>query len=314
MTTIFKRLLRKILNPLSTVDWLSGNSTEGSVLLNDQLPPDQALRRYARLARRQGIPTLLLALSFDCDTPEDAAAAESLDPILRGKGIKTTYAVPGEMLLLGRKVYRRIADYGAHFINHGSLPHAQWHESRYRGITFYDKMTTEEVVRDIKEGHRIVEEVIGKPPQGFRAPHFGSYQRPEQLAVIYRTARALGYSFCTTTLPNLALNSGPAILVDGGLYEFPLSGSLQSPLTIFDSWNYLADYEKLILKEEYFDLFVNTVNYFLTNRLGGVLNLYVDPSHVVDASPFHEAIDYVVSKNITSLHYSDLIALVKGAS
>lgn len=270
------------------------------------------IRTYAQLSRAQGIGQLVLVLSFDCDTPEDALAAERLHPVLERKGIRATYAVPGEQLRAGHTIYHRLAEAGAPFINHGALPHAEWRNDRYHSITFYNELSTEEVIADIRRGHEIVLDVTGRPPDGFRAPHFGYYQQPQQLQVVHDTARELGYRFCTTTLPSLALAQGPAIDM-GGLYEFPLSGSLRAPTTILDSWNYLSDRRDYALKKDYFRDFRETVDFFLKRGLPGVLNYYVDPAHVVDAEPFHRALDYAVARNLPTLHYTDLAALMERA-
>ena len=60
-------------------------------------------------------------------------------------------------------------------------------------VTFYDQMSAAEVEADIRRGHETVTKVMGEAPRGFRAPHFGSFQSPNQLALIYRVVRDLGY-------------------------------------------------------------------------------------------------------------------------
>ena len=273
------------------------------------LPGPIAFKRFSQLCKRSGLNQLYVILSFDCDTDQDAEAALSLDGPLRKDGIKSTYAVPGEQLTRSAEKYRKIAEAGSRFINHGAQPHTQFRDGRNEAITFYNEMKTEEVIDDIEAGHAIVQDVSGQPPRGFRAPHFGYYQYPEQLDVIYRTAKKLEYTFCTTTLPRLALNSGPAIAASG-LHEFPLTGSLQKPNTILDSWNYLDHDGDRSLMDSYGELFLETVDFFLERKLPGVLNFYVDPAHVVDAPPFHRAIRHLVDNDVPTLHYEDLLNLI----
>jgi hypothetical protein len=270
---------------------------------------DAVFTEYCNSCRRQGIDGLYFVLSFDCDTLADAPAAQRLEQKLRVLGIKTTYAVPGEELLRGKDHYQKVAELGAHFINHGARPHAEWRDGRYYSVTFYNEMTSAEVVRDIEEGHHIIERTLGFAPQGFRAPHFGYFQHPDQLAVIHETALKLGYTFCSTTIPDLGLAKGPVIKMNG-LYEFPSSGSVRTPSAILDSWSYLSDYYNPMLREEYFELVRETVDYFHSKQLPAVLNLYVDPSHVVDAEPFYKALNYLVLKGVKSVSFSELIDLV----
>jgi hypothetical protein len=302
--TLSKGLPRlKMLNSILRRIGIYSGSSEPAV------DPSAVFKEYCNSCHHQGINNLYFVLSFDCDTPADAPAARRLEEKLSVLGIKTTYAVPGRELLRGKYHYEKVAELGAHFINHGARPHADWRDGRYHSVTFYNEMTSAEVVRDIEEGHYIIERTLGLAPQGFRAPHFGYYQHPDQLAVIYETALRLGYTFCSTTMPDLGLAKGPVIKMDG-LYEFPLSGSVRTPSAILDSWSYLSDYYNLILREEYFELVRETVDYFHSKQLPAVLNLYVDPSHVVDAEPFYKALNYLVLKGVKSVSFSELIDLV----
>ncbi|WP_085902012.1 polysaccharide deacetylase family protein [Kiloniella majae] len=278
----------------------------------EQTLAKQIFVSYSEKCRAAGIDRLYFVISFDCDTPEDAQASKRLSPYLMDKGIIPTFAVPGAQLAEGAVIYRDLYQNGAHFMNHGGQPHAVRRGPRYFSVTDYATFTDEQVIADIREGHRINVDVLGASPTGFRAPHFGSYQKPEQLDVIYRTARDLGYSYCSTTLPPIAYEGGATIKREGGLYEFPLIGSVRSPQVILDSWNYLSDVEKLILKDDFFVLFKETVDYFLDNNLPGVLNYYVDPAHVVDNPPFYKAIDYIAEKGIPSLSFPQLIDLAEG--
>src|SRR5262249_43950270 len=78
---------------------------------------EMQIRTYADKARGQGFDQLLLYLTFDCDTDEDAAAALELDPWLRSRGIRPAYAVPGTQLARAADSYRRLAVSGAEFLN-----------------------------------------------------------------------------------------------------------------------------------------------------------------------------------------------------
>lgn len=270
--------------------------------------PDQVFQYYGRLAEAAGIGRLLLFLSFDCDTDEDIAAAAELDPWLRRLGVRATYAVPGRQLEAGMSTWRSLADSGAVFMNHGGLPHAAWETGGYRSITFYDQMSPDDVVTDIEEGDHHVRRVIGVAPRGFRAPHFGHYQRPDQLRLVHTAARRLGYSYCSTTVPSYALRHGPVVRLDG-LVEIPCFGSWRAPETILDSWTYLADRRRYRLREEYYELFAETVEQMLEQRIPGVLTYYADPSHVIDQPPFHRAIELAVTRDVPSITGDELAAM-----
>jgi peptidoglycan/xylan/chitin deacetylase (PgdA/CDA1 family) len=271
-------------------------------------PNERQLAEYGRLSRAAGIDRLYLYLTFDCDTDEDAEAALELDPWLAERGLQRAYAVPGVQLERSASAYRKLAAKGVEFLNHGGVPHAEWRGDRYHGITWYNEMTAAEVVADIRSGHETVSRIIGVKPKGFRAPHFGGFQAPDQLALIYGTARGLGYSYCTTTVPQLGLERGPVVDV-GGLHEIPLFGSYLAPTTILDSWTYLEDRKDYRLGAGYFTLMRDTVDYMLTHDIPGVLAYYVDPAHVIGQTPFTDAMDLVRDRGIRSVSAGELIAM-----
>lgn len=310
MTTLLRRVARAVASP-----GRAAASLRARLHGRASAPPSPATyphaRRLAKRSRALGVQQLLVIMSFDCDTPEDAEATQRLHPRLTELGIKATYAVPGAQLRQAGDAYRAIAGRGAAFINHGGRPHAAREGSRYVSITDYATLSEDEVIADVVEGDRIFREVIGRAPEGFRAPHFGSYCRPEQLAVLHECARRLGYRFCSTTLPELAHAEGPAFRRDD-VWEFPLSGSLGAPDVILDSWNYLSDRERYVLREEYFAEFRTTVDFFLEEHLPAVLNFYVDPAHVVDNPPFHRAMEHLAARGVPTLFFNELIALIEG--
>ncbi len=277
--------------------------------------PDVArtFARWAAQARAVGFDQLVLFLSFDCDTDRDAEAAEALYADLERRGIASSWAVPGTQLRRAPEPYRRIAARGACFMNHGSRPHAEWREDRYHPVTFYDQMTPEEVRADLRAGHDDVLGVIGRAPTGLRAPHFGSFQAPAQRGLLYAVARELGYRWCSTTIPALALEQGPVVRADG-LWEIPLFGSWRAPLNILDSWSQLTDRRDYALSHEFYDLFEETVERLLEARLPGVLSYYVDPAHVAGQRAFERALALVERRRLPSLNGDALVRQAERAS
>jgi len=171
-------------------------------------------------------------------------------------------------------------------------------------------MTTETVIADIRRGHYIVTEVTGVAPRGFRAPHFGCFQKQEQIDLMHRTASELGYGYCSTTLPAMGLVKGPAYL-SHGVVEFPCFGSVRNPETILDSWTYLTDRVNYTLGDEYYLLFEETVNAMLERGVSGVLTWYGDPCHVLDQTPFVRAIEFLAKKHVVSVDGSELRGVVR---
>jgi hypothetical protein len=270
-------------------------------------PPDP-LAVYFERCSACGIGGLNLFLSFDCDTDWDIDAVMPLDSFLRERNIVPTYAVPGAQLQRGREVYAGLARLGREFMNHGGRAHAEWEGDQYVPVTFYNEMSADEIVSDIELGHRIVTEVSGVEPVGFRAPHFGGFQRDEDLDLIYRTICRLNYKYSSTTVPEKALVSGPAWRV-GGIVELPTSGSARYPNLILDTWTQLTDRRRYALGQSYYELFAETIETFTHDRRSALLTWYGDPSHAWGQTPFLKAMDLIAERGIPSVSGSEAVAL-----
>jgi hypothetical protein len=253
-----------------------------------RLHGDSLFRRYRARARQAGLERLFLIVSFDCDTAEDIRAAEEVFHRMRECGILPCFAVPGELLAEGAAVYRRIAAAGAEFLNHGNRRHTYFDADAgaYRSCFFYDAQPRAVVEEDVVAGDRALRAVLGTAPQGFRTPHFGTFQSPAQLGFLHGVLQRLGYSYSSSTSPFFAFRRGP-VFDDLGVTEIPVSGGGTRALTIIDSWGCFAERDSALDASDYVD---ETLG--LARRLAGgpgILNYYADPSHVVGQPLFFAA-------------------------
>ena len=277
----------------------------GRMLGRPASPPANPLAVFAHYREKAaacGLSGVTLFLSFDCDTDWDFEVVEPLDSFLAERNIAVTYAVPGAQLERGRDFYRAVAAREREFMNHGAWPHAEWRQDQdqYVPITFYQEHSPEEVSADIRRGHQIVQDVTGQTAVGFRAPHFGSFQSANDLALIYRTIEELGYAYASTTVPEKGLIHGPAYR-DGGIVELPTFGSARAPLTILDTWTHLTDRRRYMLGDAYYELFVETLDVLTGNDIPALLTWYGDPSHAWQQAPFMKAMDLIASRGIPTV-------------
>ncbi|WP_057847123.1 polysaccharide deacetylase family protein [Bradyrhizobium retamae] len=270
--------------------------------------PQDPLAVYFQRSSICGLNGLTLFLSFDCDTDWDIDVVAQLDAFLKDRNIVPTYAVPGAQLQRGRDVYAGLARSGREFMNHGARAHAEWKGDQYVPVTFYQDMTEDEIVADIELGHRIVHDVTGTRPFGFRAPHFGGFQRDEDLDLIYRTIGRLNYSYSSTTVPEKALVNGPAWRV-GEIMELPTSGSARYPHLILDTWTQLTDRRQYALGESYYELFAETLDTFVRGGKSALLTWYGDPSHSWGQTAFLKSMDLIAKRGIPSVSGSDAAVL-----
>jgi hypothetical protein len=252
-----------------------------------RLHADSLVASYRARARAAGLDRLYLVLSFDCDTPDDRAVAWDVHCRLAGIGISPCYAVPGELLAEGADVYRRIAAGGAEFVNHGGRRHTYFDAAAgaHRSSFFYDQQPLEMIEADVVAGDRMVTDIVGVRPRGFRTPHFGTFQTPAQLRFLHGVLRRLGYAFSTSTAPYFGFRYGPAF-DRFGIRELPVSGHGSRPLQILDSWGCFAAPDRVLAPADY-----RREATAMAARLAGgpgVLNYYADPSHVADQPIFFD--------------------------
>lgn len=248
--------------------------------------------RYARLARRAGFERLYFVLSFDCDTEDDIRVAWKVHARLAEMGVRPVFAVPGDLLRKGEAVYRRIAETGAEFINHGDREHTYFDRDlgRHASCFFYDRIGHEAAREDIVRGHETLREVLGIEARGFRTPHFGTFQRADDLRFLHRVLGELGYVFSSSTGPLYGFRFGPAF-TRFGLVELPVAGMGGQPLNILDSWCCFAAPDRGLGPEDYARE-GRALGEVMARGGAGLLNLYADPSHIHDRDVFFETVAF----------------------
>ena len=258
-------------------------------VLRSKLAPGGLIDRLSRLTAAAGIARPRFVLSFDCDTDLDIDVAEEVHGKLGRVGIKPVYAVPGELLERGRDVYRRIAETGAEFMNHGWAEHTRLDRATkvYDSFLFYDRQPRDWIVEDIRRGHAAVEAVTGRAPKGFRTPHFGSFQKAEELAFLHAELKKLGYAYSTSTVPFWGLRDGP-VLKRFGIPEIPVSGTFERPLEILDTWTHrcLGQHGGEVGYARQAAMYRN----YMASGRPLLLNVYGDPSQVYDWPGFFDAV------------------------
>lgn len=294
---------------INTLKYVLRNPVDAAFSLTATRRPQWLFQRYVSMARRQGLQQPSLLLSFDCDTDRDAEVAEVVNERLAAMGVYPVYAVPGRNLERNADVYLRIAEQGYEFINHGYADHAYWHEESqaYHSCTFYDRMTSAEVVNDIEKGHQTHLAILKRTPLGFRGPHFGTFQNRSQLGLIHNTLDRLGYRFSTTTIPRYGFIHGPLHRVRHNLIEIPVSGGFDNPLNILDSWGFFAAPDRNCEPSDYQIQLFKLIDYFVSRELPCLLNLYVDPAHIAERLEFFEPIRHAAERMRVYRGYRELI-------
>lgn len=260
------------------------------------------------------IKKLYCVLSFDCDTDDDALAAASIFHRFENYGLSSVWAVPGELIERNYSVYSAlsVSPY-VEFINHGGLCHTKKVGDNFLPCRFYHELTRAEIEKDVLYGHEAVSRLPGQKVQGLRIPHFGTFQRRQDLQFVYDVLIKLGYRYSTSTLPVSAYQYGPLIR-RGNLYEIPLSGCYDYPLQILDSWDFFKAPQRVFQSNDYFTQFEKLISFFMKDKRCGILNFYVDPSHVSASSDWWKCVDLIreMSGYICCCTYRQLLDELEG--
>jgi peptidoglycan/xylan/chitin deacetylase (PgdA/CDA1 family) len=276
---------------------------EAGHLILQRIAPGVQIARLEKQGAQAGLKKPAFALSFDCDTDRDIAVAWTVHSRLREMGIMGIYAVPGELLERGRDVWKKIADTGAEFMNHGYREHTVHTGGRYVSTLFYNQMTPADIEQDIERGGEAVRRIIGTTPKGFRTPHFGSFRTHEQIAWLHRLLARLGYVYSSSTSPYIAIRYGP-FTRRFGVLELPVSGCPDYPMMILDSYNFRFSPGRFGA-----DDYIRQASRW-ADALGQgrplFVNLYVDPSQVADWPEFFEVMKRFAT--FARKSYQDLLA------
>jgi hypothetical protein len=240
--------------------------------------PRQSLQRNTALCRRAGLRAPGFILSFDCDTDTDSAVVGTVHARLRAAGLSPLYAVAGEVLADAATTYREIADDGAVFLNHGFRRHAALDSAsgELTSTYFYGAAPTAEWQQDIQRGDEAIRDILGQAPDGFRTPHFASFEQPQELRALWRYLKSLGYRYSSSTRPLFTLRHGPFYDRDG-ITEFPVSGCISQPGQIIDSWGIVRNGDGSP------DRLIAELNAYLAVMKSGqplFLNMYLDPADI----------------------------------
>mgnify|MGYP000235753460 CR=1 FL=1 len=292
----FKLMQKGLKDPFYSASYLMGN-----------ISPSYFRKRYVKKSKLSGVNHKYFILSFDCDTEKDIEVVKDVHQRLDYYNISPSYAVPGELLKLGKNTYRDLKDNGAEFINHGYLSHTSYiKESKsYISTLFYDELSPQEVKNDIVNGHNNFINILGEAPLGYRTPHFGTYQKSSQLKFLYSVLSELDYTFSSSTTPVKGMWNGSLIKTPSGILEIPVSGCYDYPARILDSWGFRFSPNRRLNENDYVDQFTKMISFFEEKNTNGVFNIYADPSQVYDWEVFFDCMK--MTSNLKNTTFIDLI-------
>lgn len=258
---------------------------------------------YGSVVKSDYLKQTIFVISFDCDIAEDLLDIEEIVNRLLAINISPVLAIPTEILDSFKDTALKLSNIGIEFLNHGHKIHTARNGNHYYSIYDYEKLSKLDVQKDIFSAHEWFQTNMPNEVTGFRTPHFGNVQDRIKIKFIYNYVRKLGYKYSSSRLPYFLYRDG--IKNHKGIIEFPLSGAYNSPLKILDSFNYFDQSTGTFDGENYLNELITLTMSYKSNTKG-LINLYVDPSHIKNSEEFWIAMK-LLSDNFLNYNYARLI-------
>lgn len=258
---------------------------------------------YTKIVMKINSKQVFVILSFDCDIEEDMDLLPSLLQKLSQYDIMPSLMIPTEILVQRKTQTDNLINMSYEFVNHGHKVHTVRDGFNYYSSYDYEKLSFQQMKEDIVTADTLFKEDFNYNPKGFRTPHFGNVQNKNRLNFIHKVIKDLDYDFSSSTIPYFMYRFG--LSKTNEIFEIPLSGTYSVPLRILDSFNYYDQRNGSFYGSAYLKEVSKLVDVYKV-RKQGIINLYVDPSHVFSDNDFLESMR-MLSENFTFVNYSDLL-------
>lgn len=247
-------------------------------------------------------------LSFDVDYSEDVRALPQLIEILSRDSFEASFGVVGSWVVQFPNEHKLIAQAKYEIINH-SFSHPD-NEELSPG-RFFNRMSFEEKLEEIKKCDDIIREILCVQPVGFRTPHFGNLHTEE----VYDILQKIGYRYSSSTVAPFTETFGFPFEPRKGLWEFPVSTCPSHPFSTFDTWHSFRKPARFLKHgawhkniEDFLMNFSELVK--MAIKYGSFVNLYFDPRDVLLDDKILRGVFDILKLHSTELwlaNYSELV-------
>lgn len=238
--------------------------------------------------------TAAFVISFDCETELDAALIPKVLELLGDRELHASFAVIGALVERSPDIYRQIVLEGHEVLNHGYSEHtAISPDGSYQSTLFYNDLSKAEVREEIARAHETILEVLGVACVGFRAPHFGTLLKYEQMRVLHTVLAESGYLYSSSTSSNTAQRLG--LFGNGfGVREYPVAMTVAHPAIIFDSWNLIQAHGASYRSGALLTAWEALITQVVSSIPSLFVSVYLDPAHVAELPEFVDCLDRLV--------------------
>lgn len=256
-----------------------------------------AQKKFKKLLKNQkhSFSNPTYTLSFDLDFYDDYRKIEGILRQLKQSKTQAVFAVIGKFVDLYPDIHKKMVDEGHELVNHTfshpDNPH--WAPDR-----FFNLLSLDEQRDEILKCHEVVYEKTKVEMVGFRSPHFGNLHTES----VYEILGELNYRYSSSLSLQYSKSSGEPYIHKNDILEFPISGSVNFPLAVFDSWNARRKLKPFFeTDEEFLDEFESTMACF--SECGGYMTHYFDPYDLYE-NKFQKMLNAITSNPIKVVTYN----------
>jgi len=248
----------------------------------------------------------IYTLSFDVDFKNDVKALPWLVAQLN------KYNLPGVFAVLGKYI-EEFPEEHLEIVNceqinpHEIINHTYSHpwNDETSPTRYWDKLSTFEKEKEIKDCQEICKNYLGCEPIGFRVPHFGAQFSKD----IYPILSHLKFKYDSSTIATHVNNPNP-FPVYGGLWEFPMSSCPLHPFDLFDTWHSLnrgPGHHKQ--PGEFYKMFLDLAE--MAEKNGVYINFYLDPQDIYKNEDFIKLLEFLSKDKSRVATYSQILRRVR---
>lgn len=261
--------------------------------LGRALVKDQA-NNPGRLAAAAGV----VALSFDVDFEEDVLALPDLVRFLDYLGLKASFACVGAWVERYPDQHRLLVEAGHEIVNH-----TQTHPDNEEldPDRHFHHLSPNDLRAQIRRADRIIRDILGVSPRGFRAPHFG-YQHTE---AVYPLIAELGYEYSSSTIASRCPTLGWPHRTGNRLWEIPVTVCPVHPFSSFDTWHFVRKQPSRHSDGDFTEALGQRLDQAREYDLS--LAFYFDPRDSGPGAPCREALELLAGSDLTVLSFAGLV-------
>jgi len=248
-------------------------------------------------------------LSFDCETEQDVEAQPWLLNALQKRRLRASFAVIGALAEKAPDVYRRTLAEGHEILNHGYSEHTALRvDGSYESTLYYNDLTSEEIASEIGRCDEVLRDLLDVGCVGFRVPHFGTFQSPDQVRMVHEIISRLGYRYSTSTTAAAARRAG-VFGLGHGVAELPIAAPVRNLGAAFDSWTLVKAQGPSYVAGTLLRAWKRLLRETRRARHPVFVSVYFDPAHLAALPEFESCLDELatVDSDVWTGTYADVV-------